>query len=403
MSGSVKPIEDQVQVREVGEGSRVNKIDINTQSLPLPPMTINQFEEAVANIAKEIIDFGKPQETIQISNLSTNSGYVDTTQIDDISSGMNKILQAQVPVENAPASTTATLPAAVAIQEPAKADSPETTLSGIESAIAELLSKLDAVKGRSSVDMSGEGLTTRDYVDKVLGGERNLEGGNLVEAANFLGKEEGISFKQESDGSFTKMQDGEVVQSGMTQEEGNDFVEEKEKENAKPLDDATAAVSQNENPDQPVTETTIQKDVDVATLEHRPFSFDTNYLIILSYGDTDNTSKYFSTMEEIADLGQGDGFNFISCRITNGEIVSSEFVNTKPSAIDEFASSPFDYCEFSGSGVNRVQTWAHIPIAYPKLPRRTTENQLYLVNHSGVFATAPICTNGINFIYPTRV
>lgn len=393
MSSSVKPIEDQVQVREVGEGSKVNKINIDSQSLPLPPMTINQFEEAVANIAKEIIDFGKPQETIQISNLSTNSGYVDTTQIDDISSGMNKILQAQVPVENAPASTTATLPATVAIQEPTKADSPETTLSGIESAIAELLSKLDAVKGRSSVDMSGEGLTTRDYVDKVLGGERNLEGGNLVEAANFLGKEDGISFKQESDGSFTKMQDGEVVQSGMTQEEGNDFVEEKEKENAKPLDDATAAVSQNENPDQPVTETTIQKDVDVATLEHRPFSFDTNYLIIVSYEDSQD---FYDIWEEIRGQPPAptNGFYYIECTVSNEKITATEF---KSGGSTIWVGLIKDMIETEGTGTNKVQTKAYIPVAMEQ------GGELFMLNTGGCYSQTIFCIDGVPVVYPMKV
>jgi hypothetical protein len=393
---SSKPIEDEIQVREVGESSRVNKIDINSQSLPLPPMTVNQFEDAVANIAKEIIDFGKPTESINISNLSTNNESISTTEIDDISSEINKVSQAQIPVVPvlAPASP-------VTATAPDKAEDAATSLSGIESAIADLLSKLDSIKGSSSGGGGGD-LTTRDYVDKVLSGERNLEGENLVEVANYLGKDEGISLREEEDGSFTKLQDGEIVQEGMTQREANDFVQEQEQKDSEENNKTTAA-EENQDPDSPLVETTIEKDVDVATEEARPFSFSANYLIILSYGDTNNTSKYFSTMEEISDLGQGDGYYFISCRISGGEINSSEFVNTRPSAIDEFASSPFDYCEFSGTGNDRVQTWAHIPIAYPKLPRRSDRNELYLVNYSGVFATSPICTDDVSFIYPTRV
>jgi len=123
---SSKPIEDEIQVREVGESERVNKIDINSQSLPLPPMTVNQFEEAVANIAKEVIDFGKSVENIGITDLYKNSESISTTQINDISSEINGASQAQVPVVPPPAPA----PPAPA-PEPAKAEDPETTLSGI--------------------------------------------------------------------------------------------------------------------------------------------------------------------------------------------------------------------------------------------------------------------------------
>ena len=316
---SSKPIEDEIQVREVGESERVNKIDINSQSLPLPPMTVNQFEEAVANIAKEVIDFGKSVENIGITDLYKNSESISTTQINDISSEINGASQAQVPVVPPPAPA----PPAPA-PEPAKAEDPETTLSGIESAITDLLSKLDSIKGSSSGGGGGGDLTTRDYVDQVLGGERNLEGENLVDVANFVGKDEGISIRQEEDGSFTKIQDGEVVQENMTEREANNLVQELEQKDAEKNDEATAAVAQKEGTDNPEVEATIEKDVDVATEEARPFSFSTNYLIIVTYGDSQD---YFDIFEEIRDesLAPTNGYYYIECTVENGEMTDTEF------------------------------------------------------------------------------
>tara|TARA_R110000772_G_scaffold145505_1_gene255502 strand:+ start:2633 stop:3799 length:1167 start_codon:yes stop_codon:yes gene_type:complete len=385
---SSKPIEDEIQVREVGESSRVNKIDINSQSLPLPPMTVNQFEDAVANIAKEIIDFGKPTESIDISNLSTNSESISTTQIDDISSEINKVSRAQVPVVPAPASAS---PAAA--PEPAKAEDPETTLSGIESAITELLSKLDSIKGSSSGGGGGGDLTTRDYVDQVLGGERNLEGENLVDVANFVGKEDGISLRQEEDGSFTKIQDGEVVQEDMTEREANDLVQELEQKDTEKNDEATAAVAQNEDPNSPSVETTIEKDVDVATEEARPFSFSTNYLIIVTYHDGQD---FFDIFESIRDEPPAplNGFYYIECTVTNGKIDSTEF---KSGGDTIWVGSVSDMTETTGTGYNEVQTKAYIPVAME------TGGELHLLNTGGCYSETIFCVNGSRLVYPMKI
>ena len=380
---SSKPIEDEIQVREVGESSRVNKIDINSQSLPLPPMTVNQFEDAVANIAKEIIDFGKPTESIDISNLSTNSESISTTQIDDISSEINKVSQAQVPVVPVPSPAS---PAAA--PEPAKAEDPETTLSGIESAITELLSKLDSIKGSSSGGGGGGDLTTRDYVDQVLGGERNLEGGNLVDVANFVGKDDGISLRQEEDGSFTKLQDGEVVQEGMTQREANDFVQEQEQKEAGENDKTTPA-EESQDPDSPLVETTIEKDIDVATEEARPFSFSTNYLIIVTYSDSQD---FYDIFEEIRNQPPAplNGFYYIECTVTDGEIVSTEF---KSGGSTIWVGSVSNMIE----KVNGVQTKAYIPVAME------SGGELFMLNTGGCYSETTFCVDGAGVRYPMRL
>jgi len=385
---SSKPIEDEIQVREVGESSRVNKIDINSQSLPLPPMTVNQFEDAVANIAKEIIDFGKPTESIDISNLSTNSESISTTQIDDISSEINKVSQAQVPVVPAPAPAS---PAAA--PEPAKAEDPETTLSGIESAITELLSKLDSIKGNSSGGGGGGDLTTRDYVDQVLGGERNLEGENLVDVANFVGKEDGISLRQEEDGSFTKIQDGKVVQEDMTEREANDLVQELEQKDTEKNDEATAAVAQKEDTENPEVEATIEKDVDVSTEEARPFSFSTNYLIIVSYG---NSQDYFDIFEQIRNepLAPANGFYYIECTVSDGAIDGTEF---KSGGNTIWVGSVDDMTETTGTGSSKVQTKAYIPVAMEQA------GELFMLNTGGCYSETTFCVNGTPIVYPMKL
>ena len=385
---SSKPIEDEIQVREVGESERVNKIDINSQSLPLPPMTVNQFEEAVANIAKEVIDFGKSVENIGITDLYKNSESISTTQINDISSEINGASQAQVPVVPPPAPA----PPAPA-PEPAKAEDPETTLSGIESAITELLSKLDSIKGSSSGGGGGEGLTTRDYVDQVLGGERNLEGGNLVDVANFVGKDEGISIRQEEDGSFTKIQDGEVVQENMTEREANNLVQELEQKDAEKNDEATAAVAQKEGTDNPEVEATIEKDVDVATEEARPFSFSTNYLIIVTYGDSQD---YFDIFEEIRDesLAPTNGYYYIECTVENGEMTDTEF---KSGGDTIHVGNIEEMTETTGTGNNKTQTKAFIPVAMEQ------GGELFMLSTGGCYSETRFCVDGFPLVYPLKL
>tara|TARA_R110000824_G_scaffold66636_1_gene172799 strand:- start:348 stop:1538 length:1191 start_codon:yes stop_codon:yes gene_type:complete len=393
---SSKPIEDEIQVREVGESSRVNKIDINSQSLPLPPMTVNQFEDAVANIAKEIIDFGKPTESIDISNLSTNSESISTTQIDDISSEINKVSQAQVPVVPAPAPAS---PAAA--PEPAKAEDPETTLSGIESAITELLSKLDSIKGSSSGGGGGGNLTTRGYVDQVLGGQRNLEGGNLVDVANFVGKEDGISLRQEEDGSFTKIQDGEVVQEDMTEREANDLVQELEQKDTEKNDEATAAVAQKEDTENPEVEATIEKDVDVATEEARPFSFSSEHMIYMTYnGQSPKTfaktlfgSAISGPQQGILSLSSSNGYWYLDCTVSNGIITDIDLKADKAWVSHDLEG----YCTFTGTGSSKVQTKCELPIA------TEFQGQLNLISNGGFYQPMTFCANGTPAVYPMKL
>lgn len=391
---SSKPIEDEIQVREVGESSRVNKIDINSQSLPLPPMTVNQFEDAVANIAKEIIDFGKPTESINISNLSTNNESISTTEIDDISSEINKVSQAQIPVVPVPAPASP-----VTATAPDKAEDAATSLSGIESAIADLLSKLDSIKGSSSGGGGGD-LTTRDYVDKVLGGERNLEGENLVEVANYLGKDEGISLREEEDGSFTKLQDGEVVQEGMTQREANDFVQEQEQKDSEENNKTTVA-EENQDPDSPSVEATIEKDVDVATEEARPFSFSSEHMIYMSYGEP--SPKIFKKtlfgsglsgdFFGILNKPSTNGYWYLDCTVSSGVITDIE-VKTDKSWV---AYDLEGYCTFTGTGANKVQTKCELPIA------TSFGGQLNLISTGGFYHPTLFCINGFQAVYPIKL
>lgn len=406
---SVKPIQDDIQVTEVGELPKVDKSQIHSQSLPLPPMTITQFEEMVAGVVNDIIRPDQGPKNIEISNLQPEPKAVEIDVIDTISTELAKISQSQdfissaqgtqVPVPPV-APVTPPPPQAPQAQVPQEQKDPSQSLSDIESMLNDLLSKINSAK--SSSDMGGEGHTTRSFVDEVLGGKRNLEGEKLVEVANFLGEDEGVSFREEEDGTFTKMQDGEVVAEGLSQDEANEWISDKERADASKNEDIDAARSSNENPDSISTESTIIKDTDTSTAEARPFSFDPEYIIIIHYGDENNTMKAYDVYNEMSYLGTGDGYFFITCDISGGVITTSEFVNTKPESVDDLASSPYDFCEFTGEGNNKVQTKAHIPVCYPKLPSRTGENKLYFVNYSGLFAATNVCEDGFSFIYPIR-
>jgi len=404
---SVKPIQDDIQVKEVGEQPKVDKSQINSQVLPLPPMTFTQLEEMVAGVVGDIIQPDQGSKNIEVSNLQPSAKPVEVDVIDTISAELTKISQSQdfsVSLQDTQVATPPVVPQqtpqAQGGQGAGEQKDPKQAISDIESMVADLLSKISSARDSSS--SGGEGHTTRSFVDEVLGGTRNLEGEKLVEVANFLGEDEGTSFKQEEDGTFTQIQDGEVVAEGLSQGEANEWISDKERGEAAKSEDSDASQTTNQTPDSISTEATIIKDTDTSTAESRPFNFDPEYLILLDYGDENNTMKAYDPYEEIADLGTGDGYYFITCEIANGVITTSEFVNTRPSYMSDFASSPYDFCEFTGTGANRVQTKAHIPVCYPKLPSRTGENKLYFVNYSGLFAATNICEDGFSFIYPIR-
>jgi len=238
--------------------------------------------------------------------------------------------------------------------------------------------------------MGGEGHTTRSFVDEVLGGRRNLEGEKLVEVANFLGEDEGVSFREEEDGTFTKMQDGEVVAEGLSQDEANEWISDKERADASRNEDIDAARSSNENPDSISTESTIIKDADTSTSEARPFSFDPNYMIYMNL----DLSVYKDHIYKILETPSPNGYWYLECTVQDGAITEVELKTDKT----WMAHGIEGYCTFEGTGENRVQTKAELPIA------TEFDGELNLISTGGFYQPMAICFNGTQqVVYPIKI
>lgn len=393
---SVTPIQDDIQVQEVGEQPKVDKSQIHSQSLPLPPMTVTQFEEMVAGVVNDIIRPDKGPPNIEISNLQPEPKAVEINAIDTISTELAKISQSQdfissaqgtqVPVPPVPP-VAPQAPQTQQAQVPQEQRDPSQSLSDIESMLNDLLSKINSTK--SSSQMGGEGHTTRSFVDEVLGGTRNLEGEKLVEVANFLGEDEGVSFREEEDGTFTKMQDGEVVAEGLSQDEANEWISDKERADASRSEDIDAARSSNENPDSISTESTIIKDTDTSTAEARPFSFDPNYMIYMNL----ESSVYKDHIYKILETPSSNGYWYLECTVQDGEITEVELKTDKTWV----AYNIEGYCTFNGTGSDRVQTKAELPIA------TEFDGELNFISTGGFYEPMTLCSSGTPIVYPIKV
>ena len=364
---SVKPIQDDVQVSEVGETPNSNKIDIDSQMLPLPPMTMGQFEDLVVNVVKDSAQITAPasiniEEPIPVSPKNTET--VDSSAVDSsIQSALSSVID-------------------------------------LEARVAEALAKVNA-EPTPNAFISSSGLTDRDYVDIVRGGERRMEGETLVNAGNFLGQEEGITFKHNSeDNTFDMIQGGEVIQSDMTQVEVNTWVADKEQSQATPDQASEAIINQQAQKDLD-TDTKMKSEEDVATSGGRPFSYDPNYLIIVGY---ENGTDYYDLYEQLLTnkfKSSKDGSCFIKCTVEQyayggNYITQTEFVNKQDGDMIPFGNA-YEMCEFDGTGSDAKQTAAYIPLTFGQA------GQLHLLNHSGMHSETHFCHNGQPFVYPMRV
>tara|TARA_B110000483_G_scaffold238339_1_gene314793 strand:- start:290 stop:1393 length:1104 start_codon:yes stop_codon:yes gene_type:complete len=327
---NVKPIQEDVQVSEVGQNPNSNKVSIDSQILPLPPMTMGEFEDLVGGIVHDSTQIASPKSISideQIVSAKTNSGVQDS------------------------GSTVSSLQEAV------------STVSGLESRVLDMLAQMESKVAGSFSSDDNSGLTTRDYVDKVLGGERNLEGQGLVSAGNDLGQEEGITFKHNSsDNTFDMMQGGEIIQEDMTPREANNWIEETEKAETSKNDEASAAVAAEKGDShQPEPLVSIINDEDIATASAKPFSFDGRSFLFIN--DNTQTIK-LDLFKDIQDTPKKEYYAYKFDVDSDGKLDSS------PSLVHEDANGGktiptgiADLVTFEGSGSDRKQTKIFFPFA----------------------------------------
>ena len=361
---SVKPIQDDVPVSEVGQTPNVDKVNIDSQILPLPPMTMGEFEDLVGSIVQDSTSIDTPK-SINIdepiislpNNLESSGDSVTSFSLQDAIS----------------------------------------TVSGLESRVMDALAQMEA-KSSANSSSNDSGLTTRDYVDQVLGGERNLEGGDLVEAGNFLGKEEGITFEHDAENNtFDMKQDGEVIQSDMTPREANDWVAEKEQLNASSNDEGSQSVANERASKDLDADTKFTKDEDIATGSAQPFPFAQEYMIIVAYKNGTDYYDLFEELDKAAFRQSNNGDAYIECDVdSSGEITTTRFIgNPTDSGLVPFGTT-HEMCVFDDSGSIPIQTKAYIPVIIGSI------GKIYLVNHSGIFSETTLCKNGRSYVYPMR-
>tara|TARA_A100000171_G_scaffold22899_1_gene21323 strand:+ start:1514 stop:2611 length:1098 start_codon:yes stop_codon:yes gene_type:complete len=363
---SVKPIQDDLPVSEVGENPKVNKIDIDSQILPLPPMTMGEFEDFVGNVIKDSTQISSPA-SINIEEPVISAPQ--NSELPDVNNSTDSAIQNAL-----------------------------SKVSQLESQVADLLSQMQANVSVSGFDQDSSGLTTRDYVDTVLGGERNLEGQNLVEAGNFLGKEEDITFKHDSESNtFDMLQGGQIIQEDMTPREANDWIAEKERTEVLSNDDATQGVTGEQISKDIDTFTQVVKDEDVATGAAQPFPFAQEYMIIVAYKNGTDYYDLFERLQSNEYKNSQNGDAYIECDIdTNGEIEATRFIgNPTDDGLVPFGTT-HEMCLFDNSGNFPIQTKAYIPVVFG------SQGKAFLVNHSGIFSETILCENGRAYTYPMR-
>lgn len=345
---SVKPIQEDVQVSEVGQIPSSNKVNIDSQMLPLPPMTIGEFEDLVGNIVQDSNQISGPK-SINIDNkidpLTGSSGVPDSNE-----SSYN-------------------------IQEAISA------VSGLESRVLDMLAQMESKVAGSSSSADDSSLTTRDYVDKVLGGERNLEGQGLVDAGNHLGKEEGITFKHDSsDNTFDMMQGGEIIQQDMTPREANDWIAASERAEASKNDEASTAIAAEKgDANQPETLVSIISDEDIATASAKPFSFDGRSFLFIN--DNTQTVK-LDLFQDIQDNPKKDYYCYKFTVDSDGKLDSSpELVHNDANGDTTIPTSIADLVTFTSN----KQTELFFPFAL------SWDGELQMLVTGGVYKLFEYC------------
>jgi hypothetical protein len=285
---SVKPIQDDLQVSEVGETPKVNKTNIDSQLLPLPPMTMGAFQDLVQSVVEDITKPVAPQ-TIAVDELVAPTTSSETPETPTVASET----QSPVIIET-PQIPTSDL------------EKKFSNIDDLETRVLDLLSQLEGRSMGSGASQDASGLTTREYVDVVLDGERNLEGEKLVDVANFLSNkgEEGLRFQRNEEGTIDVFQGNELINT-MDETQVNAWITEFEKAEASRNDEASDAVTKEHSANTPDVEGKILHSQDISTSEHKPFSFDGEALLFLN--DTGSSVQKIDLFDEIAKSHKTNG------------------------------------------------------------------------------------------------
>ena len=440
---SVKPIQDDLPVSEVGENPKVNKTDIDSQLLPLPPMTMGEFEELVQNVVKDVTR-PLPSETIRINEILPPAPDQNNFEIQNIVSAIERIVVPEalqmpslqlegrpppflgqgnfpnieipqapekvdsektliVDTENPtipetpspsisetptpPASETSSLsvsetPSSSVSEtlpniETSDASVPEVSvetlkesfsnISDLETRALDLIAQLESKIGGSGESQEATGLTTRDYVDQVLGGERNLSGDDLTGVANFLSNktEQDIRFQRNDEGTIDVFEGSELV-STMTEPEVNGWIADTERSEASKNDEQVSKDLTIYEPSGTQKEAVVEIAEDTTTQAHLPFSFSGQATLFIN--DAGSSIQQIDLYNELQTSFETNGklknyYLFKFDLDTGGNITGSELVFTNKNNDDTIPIGLEELVEFSGSGDSRVQTAIYFPFA----------------------------------------
>lgn len=456
---SVKPIQDDLQVSEVGETPKVNKTSIDSQLLTLPPMTMGDFQDLVQSVVEDITKPDAPQ-TISINEIIPSNPASTITEIaPSIPSNVNEanvnfptnnfapVSSLEIPTTSISTPETPEVPevpktpeapvANVATQESPEVDietpktpevdvttpevsevsapTPEAPVANVETPVAttkipevdlketlnnisdlesralDLISQMEAKLAGTGASQEASGLTTRDYVDQVLGGERNLEGQNLVNVANFLSNEhdKGLTFTRNEEGLIEVRDNGELIDT-MTETEANAWISEIEKnEGSKNDEHSTQAVAKTDAND-PEDRVKVISQEDVATADHKPFAFDSPNLLFISDGVA--SMQMVDLFEELnkAILQHNKTKNYFLLKFdlnTSGAITDSEVVFTNKNGNDTIPEGLEELVEFETVGDRKVQTAIYFPFAIG------FQGQIQMLTTGGFYRLFQYCVN----------
>ena len=384
---SVKPIQDELEVKEVGSLSSANKGQVDSQSLPIPPMTVNQFQDFVSSVVEDIIKVDKPVDNVVVSQLGPETQRVDFDSVSSVSASVNEFssndaVSSETPVTDVP-------PVVLDATEPTKETTAEQDLSDIEGRVADLLAKIGVASEAKSSGSSG--LTTRDYVDTVLGGERNLEGENLVKVGNFLGEEEGITFSQNEDGTFDISQDGEVIGDNISREDANSWITNKEQGEAAKGTVEDEVKETDTNSVETEKDGKIIQETDNSTSAHRPFHFDPDYMIYFS----GHSMTFKQHLYDIVAQNSSSGYWYLECTVDSSLRVTDCEIKTDKSWV---ANNIEGYCTFeTNSNDVDVQTKFEFPIA------TEFDGEINLISTGGFYEPIIYCLSGTPAAYLTKI
>ena len=369
---SVKPIQDDLQVSEVGETPKVNKTNIDSQLLPLPPMTMGAFQDLVQSVVEDITKPVAPQ-TIAVDELVAPTTSSETPETPTTSSET----QSPVIIET-PQVPTSDL------------EKKFSNIDDLETRVLDLLSQLEGRSMGSGASQDASGLTTREYVDVVLDGERNLEGEKLVDVANFLSNkgEEGLRFQRNEEGTIDVFQGNELINT-MDETQVNAWITEFEKAEASRNDEASDAVTKEHSANTPDVEGKILHSQDISTSEHKPFSFDGEALLFLN--DTGSSVQKIDLFDEIAKShktnGKKDYYVMKFTIDTSGNITDSELVFENKNGKDTIPIGLEELVEFELVGGKNVQTKIYFPFAI------AFNGQLQMLSTGGLYKLFTYCVN----------